>query len=69
MIFLVYIPVLVGFGLFFNLCGLSSFSSFKSVILKELGEVTGGDLGVEFQNNATSGDLRAEFQNNSDGKF
>jgi hypothetical protein len=46
MIFLVYIPVLIGFGLFFNLCGLSAFSSFTSIILKELGEVTGGDLGV-----------------------
>ena len=69
MIFLVYIPVLVGFGLFFNLCGLSSFNSFKSVILKELGEVTGGNLGVEFQNDSMGGNLSAEFQNNSDGKL
>ena len=69
MIFLVYIPVLVGFGLFFNLCGLSSFNSFKSVILKELGEVTGGDLEAEFQNKSTSGNLTAEFQINSNGKL
>ena len=47
MVFLVYIPVLIAFGLFFGLSGNHAFDSLTNTILKEGAMLTGGEIGID----------------------
>ena len=47
MVFLVYIPVLIAFGLFFGLSGNQAFNSLTNIILKEGAMLTGGEIGID----------------------
>ena len=47
MVFLVYIPVLIAFGLFFGLSGNHAFNSLTNTILKEGAMLTAGEIGID----------------------
>ena len=47
MVFLVYIPVLIAFGLFFGLSGNHAFESLPNIILKEGAMLTAGEIGID----------------------
>ena len=46
MVFLVYVPVFIGFGCFFGISGNLAFKSFSTTILREIAMVTAGDVGI-----------------------
>ena len=47
MVFLVYIPVLLAFGLFFGLSGNQAFNTPTNTILKEGAMLTAGEIGID----------------------
>ena len=66
MVFLVYIPVLIAFGLFFGLSGNQAFNSLINTILKEGAMLTAGEIGIDdFLNHPSNFELTPT----SDGKL
>ena len=47
MVFLVYVPVYIAFGCFFDLSGNHAFDSLLNTVLREIAMVTGGDVGID----------------------
>ena len=70
MVFLVYIPVLIAFGLFFGLSGNHAFNSLANTLLKEGAMLTAGEIGIEnFFLNHPNHPSNSALTPTSDGKL